>query len=65
METLTKVLLVILTAAASTLLASYPTMLVIGALHSSEGLSAIPALGYLQTLGVLYLISVVGVTFRG
>lgn len=37
---------------------------VLGALHSSNGLSAVPALGYLQTLGVLYLISVVGTMFR-
>jgi hypothetical protein len=41
------------------------TMLVLGALHSSDGLAAIPALGFWQTWGVLILVGHFGYRFRG
>jgi hypothetical protein len=34
---------------------AFPVMLVLGALHSSDGLSAVPALGFFQTLGVTFV----------
>lgn len=43
----------------------WPTMLVLGAMHHSDGLSGIPALGFWQTFGALFLISVVGSAFGG
>lgn len=41
-----------------------PTMLVLGALHSSDGLSFVPALGFWQTLGSLFVIGSVGRAFH-
>lgn len=46
------------------LLAAGPTMLVLGALHSSDGLSWVPALGFWQTLGSLFVIGSVGRAFN-
>lgn len=40
--------------------AAYPTMLVLGALHRSNGMSAVPALGFWQTLGSLFIIGSIG-----
>lgn len=44
-------------------LAAVPTMLVLGYLHNS-GMDYVPALGFWQTLGSMYIISVVGGCFR-
>lgn len=46
------------------LLSAGPTMLVLGALHSSNGLSAVPALGFWQTLGALFVIGYTGRAFH-
>jgi hypothetical protein len=51
------------TAALIVTLLSYPAMLVLGALHSSHGLSAIPALGLWQTVGVGYILTLIGSRF--
>lgn len=40
-----------------------PLMLVLGALHASEGLSFVPALSFFQTLGSLFAIGVIGRAF--
>jgi hypothetical protein len=44
---------------------TWPVMLVLGALHSSEGLGFVPALGFWQTLGSLFIIAAVGNAFHG
>jgi hypothetical protein len=44
---------------------AFPTMLVLGALHSTEALRAVPALGFWETLGSLFVIGSVGRAFRG
>ena len=41
-------------------IAAFPTMLVLGALHGSNGLNAVPALGFFQTLGSLFVIGSIG-----
>jgi hypothetical protein len=46
-------------------ISTWPVMLVLGALHGSEGLGFVPALGFWQTLGSLFIIAAVGNAFRG
>lgn len=57
-------LVVIVVVAAFALVSAGPTMLVLGALHSSDGLSFVPALGFWQTLGSLFVIGSVGRAFH-
>jgi cell division protein FtsX len=44
---------------------AYPLMLVLGALHSSTGLAVVPALGFWQTLGSLFVIGCVASACKG
>jgi len=46
-------------------ISAFPVMLVLGALHSSEGLGFVPALGFWQTLGSLFIVATIGNIFRG
>jgi hypothetical protein len=46
-------------------ISTWPVMLVLGALHGSEGLGFVPALGFWQTLGSLFIIAAIGNSFHG
>jgi uncharacterized RDD family membrane protein YckC len=50
--------------AALLFIAAFPLMLVLGALHGSDGMSWVPALGFWQTLGSLFVFSTFGSAFN-
>jgi len=50
--------------AVGAIVAAFPTMLILGALSSSNGLEFVPALGFWQTLGSLFVIGSIGRSFN-
>ena len=51
--------------AALLFIAAWPTMYVLGLLHNSNGMSWVPALGFWQTLGSLFVVGSFGTAFNG
>lgn len=65
MKIIASVVALVFALAGVAVIAAGPLMLVLGALHGSDGLAAVPALGFFQTLGGLFVVSTVGGAFRG